>query len=93
MVLIELVREDSIAARKALRHLLEINGQAFDTEMMAAQALIRSYEASEDEEFQQALKMGVIRSMDNAYLRLIKNLHAPGNKQTADGEDNEEDLR
>lgn len=91
IVIIELVREDSIAARKALRHLLEINGQTFDTEMAAAQTLIRSYEAGEDEEFQQALKSGTIRAMDNAYLRLIKNLHAPGGK-TGDGED-EDDLR
>ncbi|KAI6189819.1 hypothetical protein M3Y97_00049900 [Aphelenchoides bicaudatus] len=92
IVVIELVREDSIAARKALRHLLEINGQTFDNEMMAAQALIRSYENGEDEDFQLALKSGTIRAMDNAYLRLIKNLHAPGGKVGADGNE-EEDLR
>jgi hypothetical protein len=60
--------------------------------MAAAQALIRSYEAGEDEEFQQALKSGTIRAMDNAYLRLVRNLHAPGGGQEAEGDD-EEDLR
>jgi hypothetical protein len=90
IVIIELIREDSIAARKALRHLLEINGQTFDTEMVAAQSLIRAYEAGDDEDLQQALKSGTIRAMDNAYLRLTKNLHAPGGKQ---GGDDEEDLR
>jgi tetratricopeptide (TPR) repeat protein len=94
IVIIELIREDSIAARKSLRHLLEINGQAFDNEMSAAQGLIRSYEGADDEQLQQVLKYGIIRSMDNAFLRIIKNLHAPGTKigNEAD-EDNEESLR
>jgi len=92
IVIIELVRGDSVAARKALRHLLEINGQAFDSEMSAAQGLIRSYEADEDEELQQVLKLGVIRAMDNHYLRLVRDLHAPGSKITVEGED-DEDLR
>jgi hypothetical protein len=60
--------------------------------MNAAQGLIRSYEAGEDEEFQQVLKTGIIRAMDNCYLRLIRDLHVPGgNKTTAD--EGEEDLR
>lgn len=94
IVIIELIQGDSVAARKALRHLLEINGQAFDSEMCAAQGLIRSYEAGEDEELQQVLKSGVIRAMDNAYLRIIRNLSAPGKVTTGNGEnDDEEDLR
>jgi hypothetical protein len=63
--------------------------------MGAAKSLILSYESGDDEQFQQFLKSGIIRAMDNAYLRITKDLHAPGSNKTADGEGNDdgEDLR
>ena len=71
-----------------------INGQAFDNEMGAAQGLIRSYEAGDEEELQQVLKYGIIRSMDNHYLRILKHLHAPAGRSGGPGEEEEEeDLR
>ncbi|KAI6199898.1 Tetratricopeptide repeat protein [Aphelenchoides besseyi] len=90
IVIIELVRNDSIAARKALPYLLDTDGHSFTSEMNAAQCLIRTYEAGEEEELQQVLKSGIIRTLDNSLLRILKHLHAPA----AHGDDgDEEDLR
>ena len=47
----------------------------FIGELASAQALLRAYESGDDAEVQRALGSGVIRAMDNAYLRILKNIH------------------
>ncbi|KAI6228918.1 hypothetical protein M3Y99_01171400 [Aphelenchoides fujianensis] len=76
-------------AMPPLPYLLDTNGHTFSGEMNAAQALIRHYEAGEDEELQQVLKAGIVRTLDNSYLRVLKHLHAPAGVE----EGEEEDLR
>lgn len=82
MVLIELIKGDSIAALQRLRFLPEENITNFGQELNAAKCLVKYYEAFDDESLQQCLKGGIWRSMDNEYLRLMKQLKAPEGEST-----------
>ncbi|KAI1722780.1 soluble NSF attachment protein, SNAP domain-containing protein [Ditylenchus destructor] len=106
MVLIELIKGDSIAALQRLRFLPEEHISSFSQELNAAKCLVKYYEAFDDESLQQCLKGGIWRSMDNEYLRLMKQLKAPEGESTIESEqkpptaisanaddDDEEDLR
>ncbi|CAD5223895.1 unnamed protein product [Bursaphelenchus okinawaensis] len=96
MVIISLLNGDSIAARQCLGYLQE--DDKFALENQAGQALIVRYEKGDDEGLQEALRSGVIRAMDNHYLRIIKDLRAPESEfEVAGGgaanDDDEDDLR
>uniref|UniRef100_A0A914CVE2 Gamma-soluble NSF attachment protein n=1 Tax=Acrobeloides nanus TaxID=290746 RepID=A0A914CVE2_9BILA len=98
LVLIELVKGDSISALKMLNYLP--NADDFREEISVTKALLDSFDEGDDKAFQEVLKRGYLRSMDNEYLRLMKLLHAPsgggGSKLGATDsnlENEEEDLR
>ncbi|VDN27355.1 unnamed protein product [Cylicostephanus goldi] len=68
----------------------------FNDEARACRQLIGGWEGGDDEQFQNVLKDGVLRSMDNEYLRLMKKLRAPGGGSSTvgeEGEGEEEDLK
>uniref|UniRef100_A0A183FIY2 Gamma-soluble NSF attachment protein n=1 Tax=Heligmosomoides polygyrus TaxID=6339 RepID=A0A183FIY2_HELPZ len=94
MVLVQLAIGDSVAAAKYYQWIVEQCAEfEFTDDARACRQLIGGWESGDDEQFQNVLKDGVLRSMDNEYLRLMKKLHVPeGNRVADDGED-EEDLR
>ncbi|VDO47670.1 unnamed protein product [Haemonchus placei] len=71
LVLVQLAMGDSVAAAKYYQWI-------FTDDARACRQLIGGWESGDDEQFQNVLKDGVLRSMDNEYLRLMKKLHAPG---------------
>uniref|UniRef100_A0A915DBY3 Gamma-soluble NSF attachment protein n=1 Tax=Ditylenchus dipsaci TaxID=166011 RepID=A0A915DBY3_9BILA len=77
MTLIELIKGDSIAALKMLYYLPEAQISSFGQEMNAVKCLIKAYESYDNEALQNCLKSGMWRSMDNEYLRLMKQVKAP----------------
>ena len=105
LVLVELKNDDPISALKMLYLLPETQIFNFEMEMSAAKSLIKAYEDYDDERFQQCLKSGIWRDMDNEYLRLMRVLKAPKNelgehgntqnttKNNQNDDDEEEDLR
>lgn len=93
LVLVDLALEDSVAALKDYSWVV---GQSPDFQHSedgrVCENLIGYYDASDNESFQNVLKCGALRSMDNEYLRLMKNLKAPSDSAgTVDALEDEED--
>uniref|UniRef100_A0A7I5EDH2 Gamma-soluble NSF attachment protein n=1 Tax=Haemonchus contortus TaxID=6289 RepID=A0A7I5EDH2_HAECO len=79
LVLVQLAMGDSVAAAKYYQWVVEQCAEfEFTDDARACRQLIGGWESGDDEQFQNVLKDGVLRSMDNEYLRLMKKLHAPG---------------
>ncbi|CAB3397862.1 unnamed protein product [Caenorhabditis bovis] len=95
LVLVNLAMGDSVAATKDYGWIVAQCSDFRETEDgRVCESLIAHYENGDDEQFQTVLKCGVLRSMDNEYLRLMKTLKAPaGVGNTEDGEEDEDDLR
>ncbi|KAK6758282.1 hypothetical protein RB195_015849 [Necator americanus] len=97
LVLVKLALSDSVAAAKCYQWVIEHCAEfEFTDDARACRQLIGTYESGDDEQFQNVLKDGVLRSMDNDYLRLMKKLHAPQSaSETAglEGEGDEDDLK
>ncbi|KHJ82625.1 hypothetical protein OESDEN_17681, partial [Oesophagostomum dentatum] len=95
LVLVQLAKGDSVAAAKCYQWVLEHCAEfEFTDDARACRQLIGGWEGGDDEQFQNILKDGVLRSMDNEYLRLMKKLHAPQGSGTAEGDEgDEEDLK
>ncbi|RCN39445.1 hypothetical protein ANCCAN_14651, partial [Ancylostoma caninum] len=97
LVLVQLAQGDSVAAAKWYQWVLEQCPEfEFTDDARACRQLIGGWEGGDDEQFQNVLKDGVLRSMDNEYLRLMKKLHAPqGNCESAnaEGDEDEADLK
>ncbi|KIH54374.1 hypothetical protein ANCDUO_15480, partial [Ancylostoma duodenale] len=97
LVLVQLAQGDSVAAAKCYQWVLEQCPEfEFTDDARACRQLIGGWEGGDDEQFQNVLKDGVLRSMDNEYLRLMKKLHAPqGNCENAntEGDEDEADLK
>ncbi|KAF8384915.1 hypothetical protein PRIPAC_74057 [Pristionchus pacificus] len=87
MILVKLAMEDSIAASSEYFKIVQECPEFQSTDDAAAcESLIASYEAGNDSAFQNALKRGSLRSMDNEYLRLQRKLKVPVREQ-GDGEE------
>nr|CDJ81251.1 Hypothetical protein CBG05584 [Haemonchus contortus] len=97
LVLVQLAMGDSVAAAKYYQWTVEQCAEfEFTDDARACRQLIGGWESGDDEQFQNVLKDGVLRSMDNEYLRLMKKLHAPGGTgETEEGVDGgeEDDLK
>ncbi|WKY09140.1 hypothetical protein Q1695_001921 [Nippostrongylus brasiliensis] len=93
MVLVQLASGDSVAAAKYYQWTVEQCPEfEFTDDARACRQLIGGWESGDDEQFQNVLKDGVLRSMDNEYLRLMKKLHAPtGCNETSTGDVHNED--
>ncbi|CAJ0589311.1 unnamed protein product [Cylicocyclus nassatus] len=92
LILVQLARGDSVAAAKCYQWVVEQCAEfEFNDEARACRQLIGGWEGGDDEQFQNVLKDGVLRSMDNEYLRLMKKLRAPGGGTSAVGEEGEEE--
>ncbi|CAJ0929414.1 unnamed protein product, partial [Mesorhabditis belari] len=94
-VLVQLAREDYVAALKEYAWAIQQCPDFERTDDAAAcQSLIASYEAGDDSAFQNALRRGNVRSMDNDYLRLQKKLKVPTVVRSEGGlEEDDDDLR
>ncbi|KAJ1345772.1 hypothetical protein KIN20_000381 [Parelaphostrongylus tenuis] len=97
LILVQLALGDSVAAAKRYQWVVE---QCADFEVTddarVCRQLIGCWESHDDEQFQNLLKSGILRSMDNDYLRLMKKLHVPegGGEANADGfEGDDDDLK
>ncbi|PIO77123.1 hypothetical protein TELCIR_00773 [Teladorsagia circumcincta] len=97
LVLVQLAMGDSVAAAKYYQWTVEQCAEfEFTDDARACRQLIGGWESGDDEQFQNILKDGVLRSMDNEYLRLMKKLHAPEGTGETDKPDNggdEDDLK
>jgi len=88
MVLMALIKDDAI---DALRHLYLLPDQGtvdFSQERSIANALVTAYEEGNEKRVQEILSRGYLRAMDNEYLRLLKLVHVPKNKQREENEPN-----
>uniref|UniRef100_A0A158R5W2 Gamma-soluble NSF attachment protein n=1 Tax=Syphacia muris TaxID=451379 RepID=A0A158R5W2_9BILA len=74
LVLIHLVREDTVAADKELQKAARCESFLHSQYANSCQALISTFESSDTELFRQILQRSELKSMDNEYLRLIKKL-------------------
>ncbi|CAI2352618.1 unnamed protein product [Caenorhabditis sp. 36 PRJEB53466] len=94
LVLVNLALEDSVAATKDYGWVISQSPDfQFSDDGRVCENLIGYYEAGDDESFQNVLKNGVLRSMDNEYLRVMKTLKAPvGNSGGNDDEEEDEGL-
>lgn len=72
--------------------MFSVGSTSFPAEMQAAQALVVRFEKGDREGFDEALRSGVVRAMDNHYLRLLKDIRLPAPRPEP-AEDEEEDLR
>ncbi|KAK6018841.1 hypothetical protein OSTOST_15544 [Ostertagia ostertagi] len=97
LVLVQLALGDSVAAAKYYQWTVEQCAEfEFTDDARACRQLIGGWESGDDEQFQNILKDGVLRSMDNEYLRLMKKLHAPegtGETERPDDGGDEDDLK
>ncbi|UMM38448.1 hypothetical protein L5515_009856 [Caenorhabditis briggsae] len=92
LVLVNLAMEDSIAALKDYSWAVSLSDDVKHSEdARVCENLIGYYEAGDDESFQNVLKLGALRSMDNEYLRLQKILKAPGGNSGGGGAGDEEE--
>lgn len=94
LVLVNLALEDSVAALKDYSWVV---GQSPDFQTSedgrVCENLIGYYEAGDNESFQNVLKCGALRSMDNEYLRVQKILKAPtGNAGLGEEDEDDEGL-
>uniref|UniRef100_A0A1I7V317 Gamma-soluble NSF attachment protein n=1 Tax=Caenorhabditis tropicalis TaxID=1561998 RepID=A0A1I7V317_9PELO len=91
LVLVNLAMEDSVAALKDYSWVVS---QSPDFQLSedgrVCENLIGYYEAGDDQSFQNVLKCGALRSMDNEYLRVMKVLKAPSGIAGV-GEDEEDE--
>ncbi|CAI4231578.1 unnamed protein product [Auanema sp. JU1783] len=97
LILTQLALEDSVAATKSFGWVLSVCPDfEFTDDARACQQMIYNYENGDDEQFQNVLNCGSLKSMDNEYLRLQKKLKAP-HSETAEnggnGDEDEDDLR
>ncbi|CAJ90509.1 DUF727 domain-containing protein [Caenorhabditis elegans] len=93
LVIVNLALEDSVAALKDYGWVI-CQSPDFQTseDGRVCENLIGFYEAGDDESFQNVLKCGALRSMDNEYLRVMKILKAPsGNAGLGDGQEDDDD--
>ncbi|CAD6186655.1 unnamed protein product [Caenorhabditis auriculariae] len=91
LVLVNLAQEDVVSATKEYGWVVNGCPSFRDTDdARVCESLIGYYESGDDQQFQNVLKCGALRSMDNEYLRLMKDLHTSA---SAAGEEEEEDLR
>ncbi|GMS80256.1 hypothetical protein PENTCL1PPCAC_2431, partial [Pristionchus entomophagus] len=91
IVLVKLAMEDCVAATNEYGRIVHQCPEFESTDdASACQSLIASYDAGDDSAFQNALKRGSLRSMDNEYLRLQRKLKVP---QREEGEEDEDDMR
>ncbi|GMT11262.1 hypothetical protein PFISCL1PPCAC_2559, partial [Pristionchus fissidentatus] len=78
MVLVKLAQEDCVAALNEYGKIVhECPEFELTDDAAACGSLISSYEAGDDDAFQNALKRGSLRTMDNEYLRLQRKLKVP----------------
>ncbi|CAI5450954.1 unnamed protein product [Caenorhabditis angaria] len=96
LVLVNLANEgDSVAATKDYGWIVNQVPDFQSTEDgRVCESLIANYENGDDQSFQNVLKCGALRSMDNEYLRLMKTLKAPENSGgNGNEEEDDDDLR
>ncbi|KAF1755294.1 hypothetical protein GCK72_021863 [Caenorhabditis remanei] len=93
LVIVNLAMEDSVAALKDYSWVVSLSpDMQISEDGRVCENLIGYYDAGDDESFQNVLKCGVLRSMDNEYLRVMKNLKAPGGNGGIAEDDDEEGL-
>ncbi|PAV84921.1 hypothetical protein WR25_21780 [Diploscapter pachys] len=95
LTLLNLKNGDSVAATKDYGWIMSQDKDfEYCEECRICQQLIGYYEVPDDANFQATLKSGVIRSMDNEYLRLTRDLHAPaGGSGPGDENEDEDDFK
>uniref|UniRef100_A0A0N5BNE6 Gamma-soluble NSF attachment protein n=1 Tax=Strongyloides papillosus TaxID=174720 RepID=A0A0N5BNE6_STREA len=77
LTILGLAKGDTIETSKLLNRCFQADGFELSQEAAICGNLIKAYEDGDDDNFQNLLKNGLIRSMDNDYLRLIKKIRVP----------------
>uniref|UniRef100_A0AC35TNX3 Gamma-soluble NSF attachment protein n=1 Tax=Rhabditophanes sp. KR3021 TaxID=114890 RepID=A0AC35TNX3_9BILA len=91
IVLLHLAKGDEVAATIALNPAYKFEGFEFSPEAKICGNLIKAFEDGDDEAFQNALNNGLLKSLDNDYLRLLKKLKAPRSELDNQAPGDEED--
>ncbi|EFO25390.1 NSF attachment protein [Loa loa] len=76
LVLVQLACDDAVSATKSIQKSFKCEDFEISEDAKVCCALISAFESGDNSRFQQVLQRPVLRSMDNEYLRLMKELKA-----------------
>ncbi|CEF62464.1 Gamma-soluble NSF attachment protein [Strongyloides ratti] len=96
LTLLGLAKEDTVETSKLLNRCFQAEGFELSQEAALCGSILKAYEDGDDDLFQKLLQNGLIRSMDNEYLRLVKKIKVPdanGVESSGITFENEEDLK